>query len=210
MRRPLPAGTHAGILSPRPVRYESPANRGFTVNNAIVWAFLTLFTLLSPTSRAAADPLDVADRRQLFVDRRLIESLDGGAALKLHTPRPAGTALTFDRPWEGRFCAYATVFKDGDVFRMYYRGTSESGKDGNKGEFTCYAESPDGVTWTKPDLGLFDVHGTRQNNVILDTPPYCHNFSPFIDGRPGVASAERYKAAAGIAPGGLAFFASPD
>ena len=155
--------------------------------------------------------IDIADRRELFVDRHLIESLDGGAALKLHTPVPAGKALVFDRPWEGVHCAYVTVIKDEGVYRMYYRGMPIGAKDGTNAETTCYAESKDGVTWTKPDLGLFEVKGTRQNNVILaDAAPYSHNFSPFIDNKPGVPSTERYKAVAGIAPGSLQFFASPD
>ena len=30
----------------------------------------------------------------------------------------------------------------------------------------AYAESTDGVTWTKPDLGLVDYHGSRANNLV--------------------------------------------
>jgi hypothetical protein len=31
----------------------------------------------------------------------------------------------------------------------------------------CYAESRDGVTWTKPDLGLVEFNGNRHNNICL-------------------------------------------
>ena len=66
-------------------------------------------------------------------------------------------------------------------------------------------------------LWLFDVNGTRSNNVILaKQPPLSHNFSPFLDTRPGVDQNERFKALAGH-PGfdrkkldGLHSFASPD
>ncbi|HND60690.1 MAG TPA: hypothetical protein PLB90_04360 [Opitutaceae bacterium] len=30
----------------------------------------------------------------------------------------------------------------------------------------CYAESADGITWTKPDLGQVEVRGSRHNNAI--------------------------------------------
>ena len=31
----------------------------------------------------------------------------------------------------------------------------------------CYAESDDGVTWTKPELGLVDFNGNKKNNICL-------------------------------------------
>ncbi len=31
----------------------------------------------------------------------------------------------------------------------------------------CYAESADGITWTKPELGLVDLGGNKQNNICL-------------------------------------------
>ena len=145
-------------------------------------------------------PLNIGNRRELFVDPYLIDRLDG-ASLKLHEPQPAGTAIKYDRPWEGRGCAYITVLEDDGVYRMYYRGSP-----GDCPEVTCYAESADGIEWTKPDLGLFDVLGTRDNNVIL-TPEAAgdatHNFSPMLDRRPGVPESEQYKALGGSDRGGL-------
>ena len=31
----------------------------------------------------------------------------------------------------------------------------------------CYAESKDGVNWTKPDLGLVEFNGNKKNNICL-------------------------------------------
>ena len=42
---------------------------------------------------------------------------------------------------------------------MYYRGVPRPGQDGNEGEVTCTAESADGVHWTKPNVGLFEIDG---------------------------------------------------
>ncbi len=159
---------------------------------------------------AAADVIDIGDRLELFVDYYLIDSLQG-TRLLLHEPRPAGTALAFDRPWEGAHTGYVTVLFDGSLYRMYYRGLPVSGKDGSDQETTCYAESRDGIRWTKPDLGLYEVAGSRHNNIVLaGSAPFSHNFSPFIDTRPGVSAYARFKALAGTSESGLCVFASGD
>jgi hypothetical protein len=94
---------------------------------------------------------------------------------------------------------------------MFYRGLPEAGRDGSNFECTCYAESKDGIIWTKPSLGLFEVLGVRDNNVILHGfEPHSHNFAPFVDTRPGINSEERFKALGGTSSSGLAAFVSAD
>ncbi len=140
---------------------------------------------------------DIGTRRELFVDRYLIDTLSH-ARLQLSQPRQEEIVLRFDRPWEGPFSGYTTVIRDGNGFRLYYRGIAQSGNDGNENERTCLAESEDGIHWTKPSLGLFEYDGSRSNNIVLaNAAPVTHNFCPMLDTRPGVPSAERYKAIGG-------------
>ena len=120
--------------------------------------------------------------------------------------------MRFDQPWEGPFSAYCTVIDDGGTLRLYYRGKKNGGPDGT-GEVTCYAESSDGRTWRKPATGLSGA--PAGSNVILDEPGVTHNFSPFLDVRPGVPASERFKALGGVTnhkggPSGLFAFASED
>lgn len=158
----------------------------------------------------AADPIEMGSRRELFVDRHLIERIEG-AALRLATPRDEGVAIAFDKPWEGAFCGYGTILKDGERFRAYYRGLASAGRDGSADEVTCVAESVDGVHWTKPSLGAFEVAGSKDNNCVLaGLPPFSHNFSPMIDPRPDCPADQRYKALAGTIDTGLVAFASED
>ena len=161
-------------------------------------------------SRAASSaPVNIGTRRELFVDRELIEEARG-VDLQLSIPVDAGPVLQLDRPWERMFSTYTTILHDASKYRLYYRGTPVS-KDGGGNEVTCYAESTDGIQWTRPDLGIYEVEGTRKNNVILaHDPPFSHNFTPFIDARPGVDASERFKAVAGYAKTGLVGFVSPD
>ena len=156
---------------------------------------------------------NIGSRLELFVDRFLIDKMDG-AELRLHHPQSAGAVFHLDKPWEGIVSGYFTVIKDGDLFRMYYRGrptTNRADASAEAHEVACYAESKDGINWTRPDLGLFEIDGTRQNNVIMTEPKtVTHNFCPFLDTRPGVPAEERFKAVGGTGSDGLFGYTSGD
>ena len=163
----------------------------------------------------ASEPVDIGARRELFVDRALIERFDGGAELRLHHPTPRETALAFDRPWEGNASGYPTVIQDGDLYRMYYRGhrflVDDKPLRQAQSEVVCYAESTDGVRWTKPNLGLFEWMGSKENNILWMGGPETHNFAPFLDARPGCPPEERFKAVGGtVTSNGLLSFTSAD
>ncbi len=172
--------------------------------------FLVCCSVQAVSGRRQPGVVDVSNRRQIFVDDTCIGRL-ANARLVLHSPRDEGAVMQFDRPWEGPFCGYVTVIKDGDIYRLYYRGLPRAGGDGSSDERTCYAESRDGIHWDKPDLGLFEVNGSTQNNVVLaDAAPVTHNFSPFLDTHPRVPLDEKYKALGGNSADGLIYYASAD
>ena len=154
--------------------------------------------------------LNLGNQRELFVDQYLIQKMDG-VKQQMHHPVNEGKVLAFSEPWEGHFSAYCTIIKDIGLYRLYYRGVREAGHDGAGNEVTCYAESTDGINWVKPELGLYEVNGTKKNNVILaNAAPVTHNFSPFIDKNPDAKIGERFKAIGGIKRGGLKAFISAD
>lgn len=145
--------------------------------------------------------LDIGSRRELFVDDFLIDQ-QRGTSLKLHSPEAKEVALVCDAPWEGNTSAYYTLFADGDRFRMIYRGAhfDEKTKKQAHPEFTCYAESGNGIQWVKPTLGLVEYKGSTDNNIIL-AGEGTHNFSPFLDSNPDCRADAKYKALAGDAKG---------
>jgi hypothetical protein len=154
--------------------------------------------------------INIASRLELFTDYYLIDSLNN-AELKLHHPIDKGIVLKFDKPWEGPFSGYCTVIDNGEKYQLYYRGLPTAGKDGRTDEHTCYAESNDGINWNKPDLKIYEINGTFNNNVILsDAAPVTHNFSPFLDTRKNVNPKQKYKALGGIEKSGLIAYVSPD
>ncbi|TDU66550.1 hypothetical protein EI77_03645 [Prosthecobacter fusiformis] len=154
-----------------------------------------------PLLHATDGAVDIGSRLELFVDRLLIEKMTG-TSLKLHEPVKAPRAKS---PLPVNHMV--TVIKDGELFRAWYRNSDPAFKgpfhSGHAGETVAYAESKDGHEWTFPKLGLHEIAGTRENNIILaKMPPFLTNFMPFLDTRPGVAAGERYKALAGYPGGG--------
>lgn len=167
--------------------------RGLAAFAVAAAGFAALIALAAAATAGAPaqEPIDIGTRLELFVDDYLIDEMDG-AHLLLHSPRPAEVALRFEKPWEGSTSAYVTVFRDEDRYRMYYRGSGEEGDP----QVTCYAESPDGIGWSKPELGIHEHGGSKATNIIW-TGTGSHNFAPFRDANPAAPASERYKALAG-------------
>ena len=57
---------------------------------------------------------------------------------------------------------YGTVLHDQGVYRMWYYARPVVAHPG----LACYAESQDGVVWTKPRLGQVDFQGGKDNNIV--------------------------------------------
>ena len=181
-------------------------------------ALLIFFT----ATPAQAEPIDIGSRRELFVDDFLIDTLSGKVSLQLHKPQIREVAMKYDKPWEGNTSGYPTVMYDGRLYRMIYRGhrmTWESGKllMANS-PVVCYAESTDGIHWTRPELNLHKWVGKDRdklssptaNNIVWPGSPYTGTFVPFDDQNPDCKPTERFKAVGGNHKVGLHLFTSPD
>lgn len=157
--------------------------------------------------------IQLENKREIFADYFLVEKIEGLQLIK-HTPRDEGPVLYLNKPWEGVFSTYTTIIKDKDIYRAYYRGgVPGKNKPYSNEEFTCYAESRDGIKWDKPNLRLFEVNGSLENNVVLaNEAPVHHNFSPFIDLNPKALKNQRYKALGGTRKDGIGLipYASSD
>src|SRR4051812_3698187 len=156
----------------------------------------------------AKQPTDISTRVEMFVDDQLIDPAHRrDITLELQTPVRREVVLTTDKPWEGIFSAYFTILQDGPKFRLYYRGSGPVGDNSDR-QYTCYAESNDGIHFDRPKLGLHEFDGSKDNNIILSGIA-SHNFAPFLDTNPAAKPDERYKALAGIS-GKLDAYGSPD
>ena len=175
-----------------------------------------LLTFFSAVTLGFGQPLDIGTRWELMIDHYLIDSM-AGTHLQLHHPHREGVAVPFNDEWDRDASGYATIIKDGDKIRMYYRGgprDSSAGKSEGSTSYFCMAESTDGITWVKPKFGLVEFEGSKENNILLAPAPredpWTQSLSPFLDTRPGVPADERYKAVGGQWPQGLYILVSPD
>ena len=148
--------------------------------------------------------IDLGSRRELFIDHFLIDKLSN-TSLQLHPPQLAPTTTQPANALE-----YGTIIKDGSLFRLYTREGRGAKFDGDSTEVTRYCESTDGIHWTQPNLGLIEIGGDKNNNVILNEPPFSHNFAPFLDLNPNALPEQRFKALAGTVKTGLFAFTSAD
>jgi hypothetical protein len=136
-------------------------------------------------------PIPIGSRRELFVDRYLIDRMEN-TRLTLHEPISGGKALVLDRPWEGPANGPVSVFWFEGRFLLYYRAMRMEPGDDNG--LLCVAESKDGETWTKPSLGLVERKGTKDNNIVGDELGNPLAPAVWLDTRPGVPKSERIKA----------------
>lgn len=77
-------------------------------------------------------------------------------------PGPAGS------PDALRAQFYGSVIREGGRFRLWYCAIAQPGTVGNVSTSArlAYAESRDGISWTKPELGLVEYAGSRRNNLV--------------------------------------------
>lgn len=166
--------------------------------------------------------LNIGSQRQLFVDNYIIDTILGSAALCLHHPSIQNIAMVYDKPWEGAGSGYESIFKDGNIYRMYYKAWHRTVGSGYPNTDTmqlycCYAESEDGIHWIRPDLGLFEFNGSKSNNIVMVSHFSGKEISAgepavFKDQNPNCPAGEKYKA---LFPAykpvrGLMAFKSPD
>ena len=128
---------------------------------------------MATRNQMSCQPIDIGSRLELMIDDHLIDTMGESLHLQLHKPVRRNVALVTDEPWEGNACGYSSFFQDGDRYRMYYginhHVNSRGGLVYPHKPFTCYAESPDGIHWTKPKLGLAEFRGSKQNNIVFTT-----------------------------------------
>jgi len=117
---------------------------------------------------AAAAP--AAERTILFVDDHDVLYRSGTRRF-LNPPvkHARNPLITEDKPWELAI-GWTSVHRDAKTgkYQLWYQAYAGKRAQAKTHECTvAYAESADGVTFTKPNLGLFDFNGDKANNIVL-------------------------------------------
>src|SRR5436190_10816579 len=104
---------------------------------------------------AFAEPVALDSRHQLFLDDYLIASMKNVKrtveAAQKHSKNPL---IWPTEAWEEKLSTiYGSVIRDGEKYRCWYKSGLGVG----------YAESDDGIRWTKPALDLVLIDGQKTN-----------------------------------------------
>lgn len=124
-------------------------------------AWLLLFVVPSPGQTQEA--VDIGLHRQLFLDDFIIEMTEG-LKRTMHQPVKRGAVIRPDQPWESTLQTRCVPAWDElqQLFKLWLiTSTNIPGLAG-----TSYAESRDGIHWTKPVLRQVEINGSRENNFI--------------------------------------------
>ena len=113
------------------------------------------------------ETLDTGSQRQLFLDDFIIERIDGLKRV-IHQPVKRGAVIKPDQPWETSLQTRCSPAWDAErkLFKLWLiTSTNIPGFAG-----TSYAESKDGVHWTKPVLKQTKINGSLENNFLAVVP----------------------------------------
>jgi len=145
--------------------------------------------------------INIGSKRECFFDNFLIDETKTTAEKRLHKPVRRNVLIELDKPWEinegsmNEATFFNVIYAEGK-YRMHYVCNHPHGV-----KYVCYAESDDAQNWVRPDLGIVEFNGSKNNNIIFDTQMFIDQFdfksfdnmSVFYDENPACPSDEKYK-----------------
>jgi hypothetical protein len=167
-------------------------------------------TFSQPKSVGPGSAIHVGSEKQLFIDDLFFET-NNGVRLRVNPPIKTGEQnVQRDRPWESATLNWFSVMEDRrgalkkkgagarNRYRMWYECYDVEGWPTADDTSFCYAESSDGITWIKPELGLFRYQDAPNTNILFrqigpeGSRSRVHGACVFID--PTAPPESRYKA----------------
>jgi len=118
-----------------------------------------------------------------------------GIQLFAETPQREIPIIQTDKAWDKWGIEINTLIHENGKYRLWGNSSSD-----RLNKWRSYFESEDGIHWEKPNLGLMEFEGSKENNLIdvrfngfsKEFPTYYdYPFSVFID--PNSEPQERYK-----------------
>lgn len=109
----------------------------------------------------------------------------GKFSFRAYVPRKRPEpVLIADKPWESMSLSWHTVVHEGGRYRMWYEAWDSDYRNDTDARL-CYAESHDLERWEKPNLGLVEYHGSKENNIVfhggMGAGPGFHGHSICVD-----------------------------
>lgn len=183
---------------------------------------LGVWSATTAVAARLAEPLDVGNRKQQFIDDRFIARSQGVTLRQNRPDLQRENLLLPEHAWEsGMVCAMGSVAQQEGKIMLWYdaRKWDAAAKQPENTRRLCYAESTDGVRFTKPSVGLFELDGSKENNIVSvgatgdvfrdehDAPQ--RRFKAIMDMRPDVQTLP-WSETEGVGKHWTCLFTSPD
>ena len=130
-------------------------------------ATMAMALVLSPVATAEEARSIPAGQRQLFLDDDAIAKTEN-LKRTLHQPKKRGAVIKPDQPWETTLQTRSSPVWDEQAKRYKLWLITSTPAPGVAG--TTYAESVDGVKWTKPILRQWKYQDSLENNFVAVEP----------------------------------------
>lgn len=166
-------------------------NRSFTANQVVIFA--VVYLILTVTS--CSNNTKINDHRELkkaitktsanwllFIDDYWIEN-STNTVTTLHQPERYSNnpIIKSDVPWEENPYCFGTVLYDEEdsIFKFWYQSYNhvETIKERTP---ILYSTSTDGINWIRPNLGIIDYSGSKNNNIIMQNYGFHDLYSPSV------------------------------
>lgn len=175
-------------------------------SSSLVRAALALAAWATGASFAAP-----AVRYEFLLDDTALERWQGVEWVLGAPARRPDPVVAQDRPWEGDGLGFFSVLFDEaeGKFKAWYRArcpaapgdfpassaqSLPAAKAAALRHFLCYAESADGIRWTKPALRRVSFRGSVENNIVRESPAHDTVFYNILKDPHDPDPRRRYKA----------------
>jgi len=152
--------------------------------------------------------IDIADRRELFADDFLIDTM-GDADLRLHSPQRQEIAYELDT----NSSIYERILHDeaNGHYLMYYHSGNMAPTAKHPERISDFrlmvTTSTDGIHWEKPRVVMDQSDVAAEPDIYIQGSPA--HLCPFVDTNPACRPEERFKAIV-VAQNSLRLMVSPD
>ena len=151
-----------------------------------IWSAVTV---LDPSQRRVdqpaptpPNPIVVDNAKRLLADNWVVENMSElNRTLHPVMKHPQNPIFKPEKPWEKpAVLLFGTVMydpqRDEDKFRMWYlcftpQFSEDFSQRKNKNGCIAYAISRDGIHWKRPNLGIHDYEGSKDNNIVITGAP---------------------------------------
>jgi len=141
------------------------------------------------------EPVMLGSRKHVFIDEVMVERKRN---IELTLNRPADAVQISEKAaWDASFFEH-----EGKIYTVV-----SEGYEGDEGPINLLV-SEDGVNFQKPNLGLIEYKGSKNNNLIMLGLPSWGKY--FKDTNPACPAEELFKATLWVAQRGIYLYFSPD